>query len=156
MRLGLPPHGPRGRRAAPARWRRDGVIITAIRDAAGEVIEYAKVTRDLTERHADGRGGPLSAVFHIISEETRRVIESPVDRVLREGIVVGLAGSDGHQAPGVGRLEAEGASGAAPCAAPAANWALSCSSSASSRWMSGTQARRRLSSVWTASGMSPA
>jgi signal transduction histidine kinase/DNA-binding response OmpR family regulator len=30
-------------------------------------------------------------VFHILNEETRRVVESPADRVLREGVIVGLA-----------------------------------------------------------------
>ncbi|MBA3499852.1 MAG: PAS domain S-box protein, partial [Deltaproteobacteria bacterium] len=33
----------------------------------------------------------LPEVFHIISEDTRQIAESPVERVLREGVVVGLA-----------------------------------------------------------------
>jgi PAS domain S-box-containing protein len=154
------------------RVRKDGsrfwasVVMTAIHDAQGEIIGYAKVTRDLTERRnaeeerlrlaraeeanrlkdellarerdahlateearsallttlqsigdaviatddhgnvtmmnpvaerltgwkvAEARGMSLSAVFHIVNEETRRVVESPVHRVLREGVVVGLA-----------------------------------------------------------------
>jgi PAS domain S-box-containing protein len=39
----------------------------------------------------DALGQPLDAVFHIISERTRGVVESPVAKVLREGKVVGLA-----------------------------------------------------------------
>jgi len=34
---------------------------------------------------------PVSEVFHIISEETREPVESPVDKVLKSGKIVGLA-----------------------------------------------------------------
>ncbi|HOV38824.1 MAG TPA: LytS/YhcK type 5TM receptor domain-containing protein [Spirochaetales bacterium] len=37
------------------------------------------------------RGKPLTTVFRIVNEETRRPVENPVSRVLQEGIVVGLA-----------------------------------------------------------------
>ena len=40
---------------------------------------------------SEAKGKPLADVFAIISEENRRPIESPVARVIREGIVVGLA-----------------------------------------------------------------
>jgi PAS domain S-box-containing protein len=36
-------------------------------------------------------GQPLATVFRIVNEETRAVVKNPVTRVLREGIVVGLA-----------------------------------------------------------------
>ena len=36
-------------------------------------------------------GRPLAEVFTIVNEETRRAVESPVDRVIRDGLVVGLA-----------------------------------------------------------------
>src|SRR5439155_18526223 len=36
-------------------------------------------------------GKPLDEVFRIVNESTRRTVESPVSRVLREGTVVGLA-----------------------------------------------------------------
>ncbi len=154
------------------RVRKDGsrfwanVVITALRDEAGALVGFAKITRDLTERRLaeerrlllaqaeqaarlkdeflarerearravdearsslattlrsigdavmatdesgnvtimnpvaerltgwsvdEALGVPLRTVFHIINEGTRRLVESPVDRVLREGAVVGLA-----------------------------------------------------------------
>ncbi len=39
----------------------------------------------------EARGKPLADVFRIISEDSRMEVECPVDRVLREGGVVGLA-----------------------------------------------------------------
>ena len=39
----------------------------------------------------EARGRPLDEVFRIFSEQTGEVVESPVDKVLREGNVVGLA-----------------------------------------------------------------
>jgi PAS domain S-box-containing protein len=56
-------------------------------------------------RNADAAGRALAEVFHIVNEQTRRTVESPVDRVLREGIVVGLANhtvliaKDGRETP---------------------------------------------------------
>ncbi len=61
-------------------------------DGAGNVTVMNPVAEKLTGWSLEeARGKPLRAVFHIINEDTRRVVESPVDRVLREGIVVGLA-----------------------------------------------------------------
>jgi PAS domain S-box-containing protein len=40
---------------------------------------------------SEGRGMRLHDIFPIFNEETRRPVENPVDKVLREGIVVGLA-----------------------------------------------------------------
>ena len=39
----------------------------------------------------DAKDKPLEKVFNIINEETRKSVESPVAKVLREGIIVGLA-----------------------------------------------------------------
>ena len=36
-------------------------------------------------------GQPLDAVFRIVNEETRRPVENPATKALREGVVVGLA-----------------------------------------------------------------
>src|SRR5437764_1192709 len=40
---------------------------------------------------AEARARPLAEVFRIVNEETRGQVESPVEKVLREGQVVGLA-----------------------------------------------------------------
>ena len=42
-------------------------------------------------RQEEARGKHLDEVFRIINEETRQAVESPVEQVLREGLVVGLA-----------------------------------------------------------------
>ncbi|MGA4577275.1 PAS domain S-box protein [Limisphaera sp. VF-2] len=67
----------------------DAVIVA---DAEGRVEFLNPVAEGLTGWPlAEARGKPLSKVFHIVNEETRQVVESPVSRVLREGRVVGLA-----------------------------------------------------------------
>jgi PAS domain S-box-containing protein len=67
----------------------DAVIAT---DTRGNVTLMNPVAERLTGwKAADARGRPLRIVFRIVDESTRLVVESPVDRVLREGIVVGLA-----------------------------------------------------------------
>jgi PAS domain S-box-containing protein len=67
----------------------DGVIAT---NAQGRVSRQNPVADSLTGwTEAEALGRPLHEVFHIINEETRAKVESPVDRVLREGVVVGLA-----------------------------------------------------------------
>jgi len=67
----------------------DGVIAT---DAAGLVRFLNPVAAQLTGwSEAEARGKPLAEVFHIISETDRSPSESPVVRVLREGVIVGLA-----------------------------------------------------------------
>lgn len=40
---------------------------------------------------AEATGKHLDEIFHIINEKTRRPVESPIARVLREGTVIGLA-----------------------------------------------------------------
>jgi PAS domain S-box-containing protein len=67
----------------------DGVIAT---DAAGRVAFMNSVAEDLTGwRLSIARGRPCSDVFRIINEDSRLPVESPVTRVLAEGVVVGLA-----------------------------------------------------------------
>lgn len=66
----------------------DAVIVT---DTEGHVISMNPVARELTGWGDEGIGLPLTTVFEIISETTGQSAENPVDRVLREGVVVGLA-----------------------------------------------------------------
>jgi PAS domain S-box-containing protein len=67
----------------------DGVIAT---DAAGLIVLMNPVAESLTGWSATlARGRSLDEVFRIINEQSRVVIESPVAKVLRAGMVVGLA-----------------------------------------------------------------
>ncbi len=67
----------------------DAVITT---DDAGCVTRMNPVAEDLTGWTIDeARGRPLEEVFHIINATTRAPAPNPVARVLREGVVVGLA-----------------------------------------------------------------
>jgi PAS domain S-box-containing protein len=67
----------------------DAVIST---DPAGRVVMMNPVAEHLTGwGESEARGRPLEEVFRILNEETRREVENPVARVLREGIVIGLA-----------------------------------------------------------------
>jgi PAS domain S-box-containing protein len=67
----------------------DGVIVT---DDDCRVEMMNPVAAQLTGwTVAEALGKPLDEVFHIVSEETRQLTESPAARVLREGCVVGLA-----------------------------------------------------------------
>jgi len=67
----------------------DAVIAT---DLDGCIVRMNPIAEELTGwTIAEGRGRPLAEVFHILNEDTREPVESPVGRVLREGVVVGLA-----------------------------------------------------------------
>ena len=67
----------------------DAVIVTNVN---GEVTFMNPAAEALTGWKAgEARGHALEAVFNIINEGTRRRVENPVARVLREGTVVGLA-----------------------------------------------------------------
>jgi PAS domain S-box-containing protein len=67
----------------------DAVIAT---DEAGRVTVFNGVAEQLTGwTPEEALGNPLPRFFNIVNEVTREPAESPVDRVLREGIVVGLA-----------------------------------------------------------------
>lgn len=67
----------------------DGVITT---DTDGNIVLINKVAEKLTgwsQQEAFGR--KLEEVFHIVNEKTRQPCESPVDKVMATGMVVGLA-----------------------------------------------------------------
>ena len=67
----------------------DAVIAT---DARGLITLMNPVAESVTGWPAvDARGASLDAVFRIINEDTRNIVESPVAKVLREGGIVGLA-----------------------------------------------------------------
>ena len=67
----------------------DAVIAT---DATGRVRFLNAIAEELTGwPQAAAVGQPVEQVFNIIHEETRQPVESPVPRVLREGVIVGLA-----------------------------------------------------------------
>ncbi len=61
-------------------------------DASGRVRRMNPAAERLTGwSESDATGKALKEVFCIVNEETGRPVESPVQRVLREGAVVGLA-----------------------------------------------------------------
>jgi len=66
----------------------DAVIVT---DTRGMVTLVNSVAGRLTGWGEEAVGKPLSDVFRIVNESTRRTVENPVDKVLREGTIVGLA-----------------------------------------------------------------
>lgn len=67
----------------------DAVIST---DERGRVVFMNPVAERLTGwSRAEAAGRPLCEIFHIVNETTRREVRSPVDRVLEEGVTVGLA-----------------------------------------------------------------
>ncbi len=67
----------------------DAVIATDI-DARVEFMNpTAEHITGWSQREAIGR--PLEEVFHIVNEDTRQVVESPVDKAIRMGAIVGLA-----------------------------------------------------------------
>jgi PAS domain S-box-containing protein len=67
----------------------DAVIAT---DASNRVMVFNQIAEKLTGWKAEEAAGrPLHEVFNIVNEETRKPAESPVARVVRDGIIVGLA-----------------------------------------------------------------
>lgn len=67
----------------------DGVVST---DAQGRVTYLNGVAETLTGwTVAEAVGRPLTEVFRIVNHFTRREVENPALRALREGVVVGLA-----------------------------------------------------------------
>lgn len=67
----------------------DAVIAT---NTEGRVVRMNPVAERLTGWPlSEARGQHLVDVFRIVNEDTRATVENPVDRVLREGVVVGLA-----------------------------------------------------------------
>ena len=57
-------------------------IVTFVNPIAEKLLGYLQ--KDLI-------GRPMANVFHIVNEDTRRPVENPVERVLAEGNIVGLA-----------------------------------------------------------------
>src|SRR6185437_15129499 len=67
----------------------DAVIAT---DTFGRVTFMNPVAQSLTGwRQGEAAGRLLPEVFHIIGERSRQLVDNPVARVLRDGVVVGLA-----------------------------------------------------------------
>jgi PAS domain S-box-containing protein len=81
----------------------DAVIVTDMNGAVTFMNPVAVVLTGWEPQEAVGR--PLEQIFRIVNEETRRPVESPVAKVLREGVVVGLANHtvliarDGREVP---------------------------------------------------------
>jgi len=67
----------------------DGVIVT---DVDGNITLLNRVGEELTGWSSDRAVGQyLTKVFNIINETTREVCENPVEKVIRTGMIVGLA-----------------------------------------------------------------
>ena len=67
----------------------DAVIAT---DAQGLVELLNPIAEELTGWTEDeARGQPLKKIFRIVHEQTKVTVEDPVAKVLREGVVIGLA-----------------------------------------------------------------
>jgi len=67
----------------------DGVITT---DISGKITFMNPIAEKMTGWTTDeAKGKYLKEVFKIINEDSRESVENPVDRVLRDGVVVGLA-----------------------------------------------------------------
>lgn len=81
----------------------DAVIAT---DAQGKITLLNPVAEKLTGWSTyEAQGKPIEQVFHIINQDTRQKVSNPVDEVLAEGVVVGLASHtvlisrEGHECP---------------------------------------------------------
>ena len=67
----------------------DCVIVT---DPAGRITFLNSIAEETTGWSlTDAQGRPAVEVFHIINEDTRQPVESPVEKVLKLGVVIGLA-----------------------------------------------------------------
>lgn len=67
----------------------DAVIAT---DDAGRVVFLNPIAESLTGwTEDDAKGQPLTTVFHVVNENTRKEVENPALRALKEGRIVGLA-----------------------------------------------------------------
>jgi len=67
----------------------DAVITTDTEGRVTNMNAAAEVLTGWTSDEAAGR--PLEAVFRVVNETTRKAVENPATRALREGVVVGLA-----------------------------------------------------------------
>jgi PAS domain S-box-containing protein len=81
----------------------DAVMATDLSGALTFINPVAETLTGWTAQEAVGR--PLSEVFQIINEHSRQPAQNPLERVLREGVVVGLANHtvliarDGREVP---------------------------------------------------------
>jgi len=67
----------------------DGVITT---DTSGNIVLLNKVAESLTGwSNEEAMGRPMAEIFHIIHEHTREICDNPVAKVMKSGMVVGLA-----------------------------------------------------------------
>ena len=67
----------------------DGVIAT---DTQGNITKINKVAQNLTGwEYPEAVGKPITEIFHIIQAQTREIAFNPVERVLKEGTIIGLA-----------------------------------------------------------------
>jgi len=67
----------------------DAVIVT---DLEGKITFLNAVAEKLTGwSSVDALNRPCATIFNIINESTRELVESPVEKVLRVGTIVGLA-----------------------------------------------------------------
>jgi PAS domain S-box-containing protein len=67
----------------------DGVIVS---DVAGRITFLNQVAEQLTAwKSSEALSQPCSKVFNIVNESSRQAVESPVEKVLRLGAIVGLA-----------------------------------------------------------------
>jgi PAS domain S-box-containing protein len=67
----------------------DAVIAT---DTSGKIMFLNGAAEELTGwKLSEASQKPVKEVFNIVNEKTRLEVENPIDRVLRDGIVVGLA-----------------------------------------------------------------
>lgn len=67
----------------------DAVIVT---DATGRITFLNRIAEVLTGwSAAEAVGQPCAKIFNIISEATRQITESPIEKVMRTGLVQGLA-----------------------------------------------------------------
>src|SRR5215217_5717183 len=81
----------------------DAVVAT---DAGSRVTFTNAVAEGLLGyKQSDMVGRPLTEVFRIVNEDTRHAVTNPVERVLQEGTIVGLANHtillrpDGREVP---------------------------------------------------------
>ena len=81
----------------------DAVIAT---DSKGNVIFLNSVAESLTGwKQSEAIKKPVQEIFKIINVESREEVESPIDRVIHEGVIVGLANNtvliskDGREIP---------------------------------------------------------
>ncbi|HZV36133.1 MAG TPA: PAS domain S-box protein, partial [Verrucomicrobiae bacterium] len=81
----------------------DGVVLT---DEQGRVTFLNAEAERLTGwKNSEANGRPLPEIFRIVNEYTRKIVENPVEKVIRHGNVVGLANhtvliaKDGREIP---------------------------------------------------------